>query len=102
MYVVETLDGPFWFEVSYEFSENNIEFRVTVRNFRLRIYRAAGSTTPLVRRSFSAAEAQAAQARLEVLFLGPHDNPCLPYVPFRWGRSKCLGVNFSNGWITVA
>jgi hypothetical protein len=101
LFLVETAKGRFWFEVSYDFVENGNDFRVTVRNFGLPDRTAAGSTTPLIRRHFSRAEAQVAQTRLEALFLGPHDSPCLPFVPFRRGRSKCLGVNFPNGWIAV-
>ena len=99
-YVVKTSQGPFWFEAYYDYAENQTDFRVTVRNFGLRRKASAGSTTPLVRRPFDAAEAATAKIRLDALFLGPYDNPALPFIPFRRGRSKCLGVNFPDGWIT--
>ena len=101
VFVVETDQGPFWFEVSYKFADNQNAFWVTVGNFGLRRREAAGSTLPALRRSFSAAEAEAARKRVEAVFLGPHDNPDLPFLPFRRGRNKCRGVTFPDGWITV-
>jgi hypothetical protein len=101
MFVVEATQGSFWFEAYYEFAENGNDFLITVRNFGLYSKSAAGSPSPTVRRSFSATQAQAARSRLEALFLGRHDNPDLPFVPFRWGKGKCLGVTFPDGWITV-
>jgi hypothetical protein len=101
LYAVETSGGTFWFEAYYVFADNTVDFRVTVRNFGLPNKLAGGSTAPWRRRRFSSEEAQAAQSRLNALFLGPHNNPNLPYVPFRWGKSKCQGVDFPEGWITI-
>jgi len=101
VFKVDTAQGSFWFEVYYDFAENGNDFRVTVGNFGLRDAVSAGSTTPLMRRSFKAAEAKAAQSRLEALFSGPRDNPNLPFLPFRGGKGKFLGLSFRRGWITI-
>jgi hypothetical protein len=101
MYVVETREGLLWFEVENEYAKNENDFQVIVCNFGLRDKSAAGSTWALLRRNFTPAEVQTARARLEALFLGPHDDPSLPFVPFRIGQGKCLGVNFPRGWINV-
>lgn len=103
MYIVETPEGPIWFEACYEFAENGNDFWLRVRNFGFRSKELGGSgTSPLLRLHFSAAEAQIVRARLEALFLGPHDNPNLPVGPFRHGKGKCLGVRFPELWIVVS
>ena len=101
VFVVEMPQRSFWFETSYKYADNEHDFWVTVWNFGLHRRTAAGSRTPLVRDTFTASDAATARARLEALFLGRKDTAALPYVPFRMAQTKCLGVNFPDGWITV-
>src|SRR5258708_8842656 len=101
MYGVETVSARFWFEVYYDYADNGNDFRVTVRNFGLLSKHLGGATNPIARRKFSVAEAKTAKARLNALFLGPHDNPDLPLLPFRIGKGRCLSVELPDGWIVV-
>jgi hypothetical protein len=98
LFLVTTSEGSFWFEVDQEFAENRSDFWITIRNFGLNDRRAAGMTSVL-RRHFTRSEVATAQARLRALFLGPGDNPALPYA-YRFG--KCVGVEFPSDWITIA
>ena len=98
VYIVEMPDRSFWFETYYKYVENSNDHWVTIWNFGLHRRTAAGSKTPLVRDEFTAAEAATARRRLETLFLGPQDNPALLWHP---PKTRCLGVNFPDGWITV-
>jgi hypothetical protein len=102
MFLVETPNGLFWFEGSYNYAAKGDDFTVTVRNFGLWHKEAAGSTTPHVRKKFSASEARSAEARLKAFFLGPKDNPGLPFSPFHLPETRCVGVNFPKRWITIA
>ena len=99
LFLVRTSEGFFWFEADDEYAENRHDFWVIVRNFGLTDRAGAGITNELSRRSFTWAEARTAQARLRALFLGPNDNPALPY---RYRFGKCLGVKFPPDWITIA
>jgi hypothetical protein len=101
LYLVRTTDGLFWFEADEELAQNDNDFWLTVRNFGLPERSLAGSTDPMLRRTFTAAEARTARSRLEAFFGGPTDTPGLPYF-YRIRRGKCLGVNFPPDWITVA
>jgi hypothetical protein len=101
MFVVETIDGLFWFEAKTDYLENGNDFRTTIRNFGLHRKFAAGSTTPLARRSFSAVDSQAAKARVELFFLGSNDKTSLPYSPFPGAKGRCMGVKFPDGWATI-
>jgi hypothetical protein len=100
-YLVDTSEGPLWFEAYYEFAENKYDLQVTVRNFGLRDKSAAGSAGSFLRRDFNKQEEKTARDQITSFFMGPPSNPALPFMPFGWGRSKCLGVNFPQGWITV-
>jgi hypothetical protein len=100
LYSVRTADGLFWFEVEEEYAENDNDFWVTIRNFGLIDRASAGSTTPFVRRTFTASEARTARARLEALFMGPTDNPGLSGI-YRQRQGKCLGLKFPPGWIRI-
>src|SRR5262249_45296661 len=101
MYVVDATDSTFWFEVYYKYAENGNDFWITVRNFGLLRKSLAGSTTPLVREYFNAAEAKMARTRVESFFKRPYEGKVLPHAPFGFAKSRCLGVNFPDGWISV-
>src|SRR4029079_5946946 len=96
LFLVETDAVHFWFEVEYEFAENQTDFWVVIRNFGLHRRSAAGSKPGLATRRFNVAEGNAAQAALKALFLGPPENERLPFFPFKLGRSRCLGVKFPD------
>jgi hypothetical protein len=100
MFRVDTPQGPFWFEAYFNFAPNGCDFTVVIKNFGLWRKSAAGSTTPNVRKKFSASEARSAESHLKAFFLGPKDNPGLPYL-LRLPKANCIGVDFPKGWISI-
>jgi len=103
VFKVETPEKTFWFEFDFEVAENGVDFWIAVNNFGLVRRSAAGSKTPLVRWKFTADEARVAQARLREFFFGSQEKNIAPF-PIPSGsqsKVKCLGIKFSEGWITI-
>jgi hypothetical protein len=92
---IETAEGSFWLDVDYEFTEDDIEFRVIARKFIL-----WGRMIPLFPR-YTTSEALKARALVKATFLGSANNTPADYSPFRIEKARCLGVVFADGWITV-